>query len=178
MPHISPLYLQIGTTLGTLILALMTIFIRLKASHRPVTIKKILIPPLGMSTGFLMFVVPAVRVPLLWALLAFLVGWFIFSYPLIRSTKFEVTGNQVFAQRSKSFIVILFVLLAVRMLLHQVIEKYVSLPQTGALFFLLAFGMIVRWRIFMLRQYRKCAPKTDTETNSLNPADGPQDFKD
>ncbi|GAB6992024.1 CcdC family protein [Paenibacillus pini] len=174
MPHISPLYLQIGTTVGTLVLALLTIFIRLKASHRPVTIKKILIPPLGMSTGFLMFVVPAVRVPMLWALAAFLVGWLLFSYPLIRSTKFEFVEGKVFAQRSKSFIVILFVLLAVRMLLHQVIEEYVSLPQTGALFFLLAFGMITRWRLYMLKQYYKFAAEglvsqeEETKKNSLS----------
>lgn len=172
VPHISPLYLQIGTTVGTLVLALMTIFIRLKASHRPVTIKKILIPPMGMATGFLMFVAPAVRIPLWWALIAFLVGWFLFSYPLMRSTKFEVSGGQVFAQRSKSFIIILFALLAVRMLLHQVIEEYVSIPQTGALFFILAFGMILRWRIFMLRQYRKYAPAAvDSGPNPLNPAE-------
>ncbi|GIP28284.1 membrane protein [Paenibacillus sp. J23TS9] len=154
MAHISPSYLQIGSTVGALVMALMVIFVRLKASDRPVTIKKILIPPLGMSTGFLMFVAPQTRISWLWAVAAFLVGWFLFSYPLIRSTKFEVSEGQVFARRSKSFVVILFVLLIVRTVLHQVIDKYVSIPQSGALFFLLAFGMIVRWRIFMLKQYR------------------------
>ena len=59
MAQISPYYLQIGATVGMLVMALLAIFIRMKASHRPVTIRKILIPPLGMSTGFLMFVVPA-----------------------------------------------------------------------------------------------------------------------
>jgi membrane protein CcdC involved in cytochrome C biogenesis len=150
-------------------MALTVIFVRLKASNRPVTIKKIIIPPLGMSTGFLMFVVPAVRVPLLWALIAFLVGWFIFSYPLIRSTQFEVSERQVFARRSKSFVIILFALLIVRTVLHQVIDEYVSISQSGALFFLLAFGMIVRWRIFMLKQYRAIEASGQLDMNPIPP---------
>lgn len=42
--QISPFYLQIGATVGMLVMALLAIFIRMKASHRPVTIRKILIP--------------------------------------------------------------------------------------------------------------------------------------
>nr|WP_280921751.1 cytochrome c biogenesis protein CcdC [Paenibacillus sediminis] len=147
--------MQITTTFGALIMALLTIFIRLKASHRPVTIRKIIIPPLGMATGFAMFFFPFMRVPILWAVIAFLVGWFIFSIPLIRSTKFEKMNGQIFAQRSRGFAFILFGLLAVRFALHEVIQEYVSVPQTGALFFLLAFGMITRWRLFMYLKYKE-----------------------
>lgn len=153
--QISPSYLQIGATLGMLVMALLAIFIRMKASHRPVTIRKILIPPLGMSTGFLMFVVPETHVPLLWALIALLVGWFIFSYPLIRSTRFERVDEEIFATRSRSFAFILLGLLAIRLILHEVIQRYVSIPQTGGLFFLLAFGMIVRWRVYMYKHYKE-----------------------
>jgi len=153
--QISPLYLQIGATVGMLVMALLAIFIRMKASHRPVTIRKILIPPLGMSTGFLMFVVPETHVPWLWALIALLVGWFIFSYPLIRSTKFEQINGEIFATRSRSFVFILLGLLAVRLILHEVIQRYVTIPQTGGLFFLLAFGMIVRWRVYMYKHYQE-----------------------
>ncbi|MET3938653.1 membrane protein CcdC involved in cytochrome C biogenesis [Paenibacillus sp. PvP094] len=155
MAQISPSYLQIGATLGMLIMALLAIFIRLKASHRPVTIRKILIPPLGMSTGFLMFVVPETHIPLWWAVIAFLVGWFIFSYPLIRSTRFEKVNEEIFATRSRSFAFILLGLLAVRLILHEVIQQYVTIPQTGGLFFLLAFGMIVRWRVYMYKHYKE-----------------------
>ena len=155
MAQISPLYLQIGATVGMLVMALLAIFIRMKASHRPVTIRKILIPPLGMSTGFLMFVVPETHVPWLWALIALLVGWFIFSYPLIWSTKFERINGEIFATRSRSFVFILLGLLAVRLILHEVIQRYVTIPQTGGLFFLLAFGMIVRWRVYMYKHYQE-----------------------
>ena len=102
-----------------------------------------------------MFVVPDTRVPWLWALIAFLVGWFIFSYPLIRSTKFERVGEEIFATRSRSFAFILLGLLAVRLILHEVIQQYVSIPQTGGLFFLLAFGMIVHWRVYMYKHYKE-----------------------
>lgn len=63
--------LQIGSTIAMLVMALAVIFIRMKASNRPVTVKKIIIPPVAMSTGFLMFVEPQVRIPLWWAGIAF-----------------------------------------------------------------------------------------------------------
>ncbi|MEK3968141.1 hypothetical protein BSK62_14275 [Paenibacillus odorifer] len=154
MGNINPSLLHIGSTLGALFMALMVIFIRLKASARPVTIRKIWIPPLGMSTGFAMFVAPAVRFPLWWAAVAFLIGWFIFAYPLIRSTHFEQRDGQIYAQRSKSFAFILLGLLLVRTLLHEFINRYVSIPQSGGLFFILAFGMIVHWRFFMFKRYK------------------------
>lgn len=155
MTQISPSYIQIGATLGMLIMVILAIFIRMKASHRPVTKRKILIPPLGMSTGFLMFIVPQTHISLWWALIAFLIGWFIFSYPLIRSTRFEKINDEVFATRSRSFAFILIGLLAVRLILHEVIQQYITIPQTGGLFFLLAFGMIVRWRVYMYKHYKE-----------------------
>lgn len=161
--QLSPAYLQIAATVGTLIMALLAIFIRWKASSRPVTVKKIIMPPVGMTTGFLMFVVPEVRIPWLWGIAAFAVGWLLFSYPLIRSTKFEVIEDQVFVQRSRSFIVVLLGLLAVRMLLHEFIEQYISVPQTGALFFLLAYGMILRWRLFMWKHYQTVLKERGTD---------------
>ncbi|AHV95270.1 CcdC family protein [Paenibacillus sabinae] len=159
MGSINPSFLHIGSTVGALLMALMVIFIRLKASDRPVTIRKILIPPLGMSTGFFMFVVPEVRVSLWWALAAFLAGWFIFAYPLIKTTTFHEKEGLIYAQRSKSFILVLLGLLLVRTLLHEFIDRYISIPQSGGLFFILAFGMIVHWRVFMLRRYSSLVPQ-------------------
>lgn len=159
MGSINPSFLHIGSTVGALLMALMVIFIRLKASDRPVTIRKILIPPLGMSTGFFMFVVPEVRVSLWWALAAFLAGWFIFAYPLIKTTTFHEKEGLIYAKRSKSFFLVLLGLLLVRTLLHEFIDRYISIPQSGGLFFILAFGMIVHWRVFMLRRYRSLVPQ-------------------
>ncbi|WP_379128082.1 CcdC family protein [Paenibacillus sp. sgz500958] len=153
MGNLNPTFLHIGSTLGAAFMALMVIIIRLKASERPVTLRKIWIPPLGMSTGFAMFVAPEVRFPLWWGPVAFLVGWFIFAYPLISSTKFEHRDGQIYAQRSKSFAFILLGLLVVRSLLHEFINRYVSIPQSGGLFFILAFGMILHWRLFMYKRY-------------------------
>jgi membrane protein CcdC involved in cytochrome C biogenesis len=158
MIHISTPILQYGTTIGMILIAVSAIFIRMKTGHRPVNAKKIVIPPLGMSTGFMMFIVPEVRVPLLWALGAFLIGWFILSYPLIRSTKFEMQEGQVFVQRSRTFFFILISLLIVRLLLHEFIQHYITIPQTAGLFFILAFGTLLHWRLRMYFQYRQIVP--------------------
>lgn len=149
-------------------MAVLAILIRMKASHRPVNVKKIIIPPLGMSTGFLMFIVPEVHIPLLWGVVSFLTGWFIFSYPLIRSTKFETVDGQVFVKRSRAFFFILLSLLAVRMLLHEFVQQYITVPQTAALFFTLAFGTLLHWRLYMYIQYRKLFP-AETADTSANP---------
>jgi len=107
-----------------------------------------------MSTGFAMFVVPEVRFPLWWAAIAFLAGWFIFAYPLIRSTNFKRQKDEIYVERSKSFAFILLGLLIVRTLLHEFINSYVSVPQSGGLFFILAFGMILHWRFYMYKCYK------------------------
>ncbi|BCJ87815.1 CcdC family protein [Effusibacillus dendaii] len=145
--------LQIVTTIGAVCMALLVIFLRLRASAKPVTTKKILIPPLGMTTGYLMFVVPQTHIPLLYALAAICAG-IVLSYPLIRTSKFEARDGHIYMRRSKSFALILLALLAVRLALHSYVEQFISLPQTGAVFFILAYGMIVPWRIWMFQKYR------------------------
>lgn len=139
----------------TLAAACAVIFIRLRASDRPVNKMKIIMPPIGMSTGFLMFVYPPMRIPLEWALIAFAAGAVFFSYPLMLTTKFQAEQGRIYARRSKAFIFILLGLLAIRISLHSYIEEFISIYQTGAVFFILAFGMIVPWRVYMYVQYLK-----------------------
>lgn len=131
------------------------IFIRLKASNKPTSAKKIIMPPIGMSTGFLMFVVPMTRIPWTYALVSFLTGAIIFAYPLIKTSKFHRIGDQIYLKRSNMFIVVIVALLAIRLLLHDVVEQYVTLPQSAGIFFILAFGMLLPWRLAMYKQYRQ-----------------------
>jgi membrane protein CcdC involved in cytochrome C biogenesis len=136
-------------------MALAVIFIRLKAIKKPATVMKIIMPPIGMSTGFLMFAAPSVRIPVEWAIAAFAVGAVFFAYPLIRTSTFYFRDSRIYLHRSRAFVWILLTLLLIRMVLHRYVEEWVSLPQTAALFFLLAFGMLVPWRIAMFVRFRK-----------------------
>lgn len=124
-------------------------------ARRAVTVRSIVIPPLGMASGFSMFVAPATRVPLSWALAALALGAVLFAIPLVRTSRLVQQDDQILVQRSRAFVVILLGLVAVRFGLRTWIEQYVSPLQTGALFFLLAFGAIVRWRASMLIEYRR-----------------------
>lgn len=154
MVHIGTIHMQTLSSVGMAMMALLAIFVRTRVSNRPVTPAKIIMPPLGMSTGFFMFVVPAFRIPLLWAALALAVGLVFLSYPLIRSSQLELKDGAVYVKKSKAFAFVLLGLLALRIALHSYIEQFVSIPQTGALFFLLAFGMLLPWRASMLIRYR------------------------
>jgi membrane protein CcdC involved in cytochrome C biogenesis len=127
---------------------------RVRETQSPVTTRKIVIPPLAMSTGFSMFLAPAFRVPWTMALGAFLLGALVLSYPLARTSTLTRVGDAIMLRRSRHFLVILLGLVAVRLALRPVVGDLVSVRQTGGVFFVLAFGMIVRWRAGMLLRYR------------------------
>lgn len=130
---------------------------RVRETRVPVTARAIVLPPLAMSTGLLMFAAPMTRVPWSWAIGALVLGAFVLSWPLVHSTRLEPRDGVIYVQRSRAFMAILLALLAVRLLLHDYIGHLVSPLQTAGLFYLLAFGMIARWRGVMYRKYRALA---------------------
>ena len=128
---------------------------RVRETQRPVTARKIIIPPLGMSTGFCMFAYPPTRIPPSWGLLAFATGALLLSYPLVKTSRLRREGEHVMLQRSRAFLAILLLLVAVRFAARAYVERYVTPLQTGAIFFVLAFGMILPWRLLMYREYKR-----------------------
>lgn len=128
---------------------------RIRESRRAVSTRSIVIPPLGMSTGFSMFAMRAFRLPWTWGIAAFAFGALVFAYPLLASSRLTRDGDAIMMQRSRAFIVILLALAAVRLALRTYVGEYLTVEQTAALFFVLAFGMIVRWRVAMLLEYRR-----------------------
>jgi membrane protein CcdC involved in cytochrome C biogenesis len=128
---------------------------RIHESRRAVSMRSILIPPLGMATGFSMFLAPPFRVPWTWALGAFVAGAVVLAWPLLASTRLTREGGAVMMRRSNTFIPVLLGLAALRIVLRSYIGPLISAPQTGGLFFILAFGMIARWRTWMFFEYRR-----------------------
>ena len=128
---------------------------RIREGRTAVTLRKIVIPPLGMATGFSMFFVPAFRVPWSWAAVAFALGALILAYPLVRTSRLALHGEAVMMHRSRSFFVVIIVLGIIRILARSYLDTLMSIQQTAALFFVLAFGMILRWRVSMLLEYRR-----------------------
>lgn len=132
------------------------IFVRMKAAKKPTNIKKIILPPVFMSTGACMFIFPEFRLTGLEIMEAIIVGA-LFSILLIKNTKFEIKQNDIFLIPSKSFILILIGLLIVRTVIKAIVGSTISFGETSGMFFLLALAMIVTWRIFMLKKYKKLA---------------------
>lgn len=126
---------------------------RLREASRPVTIAKIVGPPLGMSTGLAMFLAPAVRVPWSWAAAAFLLGAAVLAIPLARTSTLIRSGGVVLLRRSPAFLGILGALVVARLMLRAYVERVASPAQSSGLLFLVAFGMILRWRVGMLRAF-------------------------
>jgi membrane protein CcdC involved in cytochrome C biogenesis len=141
--------------IGSLGAALMVIWLRSRGRKKPVRVMQIIMPPIGMSSGFLMFMAPMMRIPFLWAIEAFALGALIFAYPLIRTSRFHISKGDIYLYRSKAFIWILILLLMLRLALHEYIQEYLTIFQTAAIFFILAFGMLLPWRIAMYVTFRK-----------------------
>ena len=150
----------IVSSIIALCMGAMVIFIRLKASNKPVSVKKIILPPFFMSTGFLMYIVPTFRLTLGEVLESIVVGM-VFSTLLIKTSRFEVRENDIFLKRSKAFPFILIGLLVIRLVMKLVLSSELDVGQLSGMFFLLAFSMIVPWRIAMYLQYRKLANGMD-----------------
>jgi membrane protein CcdC involved in cytochrome C biogenesis len=128
---------------------------RVRESRRPVSLRSLIIPPLGMSTGFSMFAMPAFRIPWTWGLAAFVLGALVFAYPLVASPQLTVEDGLIMMRRSRWFLVVILGLAAVRLGLREYVSSIISVQQTAGLFFVLAFGMIVRWRTTLLMEYRQ-----------------------
>ncbi|MGA8938626.1 MAG: cytochrome c biogenesis protein CcdC [Acidobacteriaceae bacterium] len=143
------------SVVGTLVGLAAVLVWRIREGRTAVSVKKIVIPPLGMATGFSMFVVPAFRISWTWGIVAFLLGAIGLAYPLLRTSRLVRQGSDIMMQRSTAFFSVILVLAAVRILAHGYFDTLLTMEQSGALFFVLAFGMIVRWRFSMLLEYRR-----------------------
>lgn len=113
-----------------------------------------------MATGLGMFLVPMFRVPWVWAGSAFFLGAIVLAYPLLRTSRLEREGDTVTMRRSNIFFVVLILLATIRIAAHSYLDTILSVQQTAALFFLLAFGMILRWRVQMFLEYRALFDET------------------
>lgn len=142
------------STIFAVCMALLVLFIRMKAAKKPSSVKKIVLPPIFMSTGALMFLFPEFRVSSLQIVEALTVGA-IFSIFLIKTSKFEMKDNDIYLKRSKAFVFILLGLLAIRVVMKLVLSTQIDIGELTGMFWLLAFGMIVPWRIAMYVKYKK-----------------------
>lgn len=130
------------------------IVVRMKAQNYPTNVKKIVLPPFFMSTGALMYVIPYFRLSPIEILEAVVVGMF-FSLFLIYTSNFVVQNNQIYMKRSKLFPLILVSLLIIRSVMKFYLSSTIHPGELAGMFFLLAFSMIVPWRIAMYFKFKK-----------------------
>lgn len=142
------------STVVAVFMALMVFMIRMKAAKKPASLKKIILPPIFMSTGFSMFFLPQMHIHVQYAIAAFFVGNLL-SYPLIATSKFQIVGEDIYLKRSKAFVFILLGLVALRAILKSYVGEYINIMETAGLFFILAYGMILPWRIAMYFSFMK-----------------------
>ncbi|TDL94108.1 cytochrome c biogenesis protein CcdC [Macrococcus brunensis] len=135
-------------------MGLIVIVVRMKAQNYPTNVKKIILPPFFMATGALMYIFPYFRLTPMEILEAVIVGMF-FSLFLIYTSNFEVKDKQIYMKRSKLFPVILITLLVIRSVMKYFLSSTIHPGELAGMFFLLAFSMIVPWRIAMYLKYRK-----------------------
>lgn len=161
----SPFILILSTIIATVMASTM-MFVRMRASEKPASIKKIILPPLFMSSGALMFLFPMFQIGSQEVVEALSAG-ILFSFFLIKFSKFEIRQDDIYLIPSKSFVFILFGLLLVRIIIKLIVGSQISFGETSGMFFLLGFGMIFTWRLAMLFKYIKL--KKELELKNVNP---------
>ncbi|WP_223588278.1 CcdC family protein [Neobacillus bataviensis] len=142
------------SSIGAVFMGFFVLFIRMKAANKPTNLKKIILPPFFMSSGALMYLAPQFRLTPMEILEAVIVGM-LFSILLIKTSQFEIRDNDIYLKRSKAFIFILVGLLVLRVVLKTILSSTIDIGQLSGMFFLLAFSMIVPWRVAMYRDYKK-----------------------
>ena len=135
-------------------MGILALVVRMKAAKKPTNALKIILPPVFMSSGALMYVVPQFRLTGMEILEVVILGM-LFSILLIKTSKFEIRENEIYLKRSKAFIYILAGLLVVRIGLKTILSATIDYGELSGMFFLLAFSMIVPWRIAMYLDYKK-----------------------
>jgi membrane protein CcdC involved in cytochrome C biogenesis len=63
-------------------------------------------------------------------------------------------------RRSGAFFAVVIVLAAIRFVAHTYLDTVITVEQTAGLFFVLAFGMILRWRLNMFLEFRALTAST------------------
>ncbi len=135
-------------------MGIFALFVRMKAAKKPTNTLKIILPPVFMSSGALMYVVPQFRLTPMEIGEVVIVGM-LFSILLIKTSKFEIRENEIYLKRSKAFMYILVGLLVVRLGLKSILSTTIDFGELSGMFFLLAFSMIVPWRVAMYLDYKK-----------------------
>ncbi|MBA2877953.1 membrane protein CcdC involved in cytochrome C biogenesis [Anoxybacillus kamchatkensis] len=146
--------MAIFSSVFAVLMAGFAFFIRMKAAEKPTNAKKIILPPIFMSTGALMFVHPMFRVTALECGEAIFIGA-LFSILLIKTSSFEVRGNEIYLQRSKAFVFIFVGLIVLRLALKTYLSRTIEYGELAGMFWILAFSMIVPWRVAMYASYRR-----------------------
>ncbi|GEN45014.1 CcdC family protein [Alkalibacillus haloalkaliphilus] len=141
-------------TVMAVIMATGMIVVRMRASKKPASVKKIILPPLFMSTGALMFFVPYFQIEWILVVEAVIVG-LLFSILLIYTSNFEIKENDIYLKPSKALGFILIGLLLIRLTWKAITGADISVGETSAMFYILAFAMLLTWRIAMLLKYLK-----------------------
>ena len=144
----------VASSIGAAFMAVFVMFLRLKAAKKPTNAKKIILPPFFMATGAIMYFIPKFRLTGMEIGEAVIVGM-LFSIFLIKTSKFEIRENDIYLKRSKAFIFILIGLLVIRIIMKSILSSTIDPFQLSGMFFLLAFSMLLPWRIAMYRDYKK-----------------------
>lgn len=152
--EIPSVYLIVGSTIVFLFMGTLAFFVRARAAEKPISSKRIILPPLFMSTGAFMFLFDEFRVPLPQVVEASIVG-LLFSFILIKTTNFEQKESKLYVKKSKVFLFILLSLLVIRLIAKLILSSSIDVGELAGMFWILAFAMILPWRIGMLVKYFK-----------------------
>src|SRR5699024_5380831 len=117
-------------------MAVTMIFVRAKASKKPTSPKKIILPPIFISTGAVMLFNPEFRLYIT-DVIEYLIIGNIYSILLIKTTKYERKGKDTYLIPSKAFIFVLIGSFILILIIKIIVGAHISFSETSVMFFFL-----------------------------------------
>jgi len=145
------LYIMIGV-------AVLIIWRRTRAMYKPVTHKpwRILLPLVYVTPGFTILTQPGMELSPLEMLAAAGIG-FVFSIPLILTTRYEVREDgHIYARKSMAFILTFLGIISLRFFLRGYLME-LNPAHMGMLVFLIAICYLIPWRIACYVKFKQLA---------------------
>lgn len=127
----------------------------------------ILLPILYILCGSAWFLNPQVKASAIPIAIAAILG-LVMSVPLIVTTNYEIRGDgNIYARKSRAFIVSLVVLVVIRFALRNVVQQY-NLSTMIMLLYVVAATYIVPWRIASFSKFRKILNAKNANSASMS----------
>ncbi|TVY10250.1 cytochrome c biogenesis protein CcdC [Paenibacillus cremeus] len=155
---------NLAALIPVVIMVSLVLWRRLRATNKPVKGNgyRMLLPLVFMWFGMVGLLNPQLHLTVKEVVLSFLCG-LVLSIPMILTTNYEVRDDgHIYPKKSIAFVIALVGLLILRLALREYLQG-LDPAELGMLFYFIAIGYVMPWRLVSYLKFRKLLPHRRAE---------------